>query len=178
MLAKWIMVLLAITSLSPVGLVWAVKLRSSNTKAAYLLAICAVLASAITYGFFRWIVPKNSARHTRTIQKIESVDKDVLAFLLAYMLPLVTQKESSYDWYVITAVMIVLGAAIWQAQLIHVNPLLGLLGFHFHKVSTQAGNSILLISRGSTPRMGEVVIYELSEVLWYVHQAPISRPTD
>lgn len=178
MFARWLMVVLAATALAPIGLVWALKLRTSDPCLGLGLLVAALVLVGISQIFFRVGVPRYAQVKTVDVQKIESMDKDVLSFLLAYMLPLMTQKEASYDWWVVGAVVALILVVLWQAQLIHVNPLLGVIGYHFYKISTASGQSVLLITRDHSLTAGERAVYRISEVLWYDHQGKEPQQDD
>lgn len=176
MLATWLMIVLAATSLAPIGLVWAVKLRTSDRPLACVLLIAVAISIAVALSVFRWLIPHYSQEKRIDVQKIESMDKDVLSFLLAYMLPLMSSKGAEYDWWVVGLVVTLILMVLWQAQLIHVNPLLGLFGYHFYKVSSASGQSVLLISRSGRLTAGDRSVYRISEVLWYDHPTKDSDP--
>ncbi len=102
---------------------------------------------AITYGFLRWCQEhlKNSMVRTQTIKP---TDKDVLAFLLAYLLPLLGQDSLSFHKPIIAVyVILLISVAVYHSNSYHFNPMLSLFGFHFYEIQTTDGYSAMLISR-------------------------------
>jgi len=82
------------------------------------------------------------------ITTIEANDAEILAFLVAYMLPLAGTSDSlSYDWPALLTAIAIVALVVFQTGLAHVNPLMGLLGWRFFKVNTVEGSSYVLVSR-------------------------------
>lgn len=171
MLARSVVFILALTALAPIALLWAIKLLSSGNGVSSQTAKVLLCGTALLVVFallvFFYLIPKHSARQVLIVQKSEAVDKDVLSFLLAYMLPLVQQTDKPINWWVVVSVGVMIFLVIVQAQLIHVNPLLTFFGFHFFKVSAASGQTHLLITRSTSVVPSELTAFRLSEHLWY-----------
>lgn len=83
------------------------------------------------------------------VKSIKSSDKEVMTFLLAYLLPLVPAKTFGVTGHSIT-VLFVFGMfflAIYFSNAFDFNPLLGLCGYHFYEVQSEDGMAYLLITR-------------------------------
>lgn len=83
---------------------------------------------------------------------IETADHEVLAFILAYLLPLLTGAAAPWQTSTGIAAAIVIALVVFQSGLTHVNPLLGILGWRFFKVTTDDGCRYLLITRADLAR--------------------------
>jgi hypothetical protein len=92
---------------------------------------------------------RNGTRLTLEFKSIEPNDKEVLAFLLAYMLPLISSESMAFRGDALTSVYILLLilVAFTHAGALHFNPLMGLCGYHFYTARNEAGAPVLLISR-------------------------------
>ncbi|WP_116828843.1 hypothetical protein [Pseudomonas syringae] len=148
MLGKPTRVLLALTAVAPVSVSLAYifgALRGDWLLCVY--AVCACLALGISSS---WIIAEASGKFERlpiTIKKVKSADKEVVGFFVAYALPLMFKGGSGLDfgaWLLAGAMLIFV---LWTTHALHVNPVLGLLGFHFYEVETLEGITYLMITK-------------------------------
>lgn len=99
---------------------------------------------------------QNAQKHLFRIQEFERNDKEVLAFLLAYLLPFISSDGviSTGEWLVGAYVLAVIFLVIAHAGAFHFNPVMGLLGYHFYNVRNGDGVSHLLISKDELRKPG------------------------
>jgi len=97
---------------------------------------------------------------------VKSADSEVVGFILAYLLPLLAGGEAKPDPRLLVCVFIVLAAVVWTTNSYHVNPLMGLLGYHFYEVVDDEGVTYLLISRKSVrPARGTSAVVQLTDYM-------------
>jgi len=124
---------------------------------------CGWLGAALLLVFLCWAVlryaAKNAQKHLFHIKEFERNDKEVLAFLLAYLLPFVSQANMGFDgqWLTGAYVLAIIFLVFAQAGAFHFNPVMGMLGYHFYAVKNGDGISHLLISRSELTRAGQDV---------------------
>ena len=110
--------------------------------------------------FICWALLSYAARaaqkHTLKITQFEANDKEMLAFLLAYLLPLASAKDmlAGVHWMTTVYVLVIIMLVFTHARALHFNPMLGLLGYHFYSLKDGTGSSLLLISRQELRRAG------------------------
>lgn len=148
MLAKPTRVLLALTAIAPVSVSLAYIFGAG--KGDWLLSVFAICACLILGITSSWIITEASARFERlpiVIKKVKSADKEVVGFFVAYALPLIFKGDAGLDLgaWLLAAVMLIF--VLWTTHALHVNPVLGLLGFHFYEVETQEGVTYLMITK-------------------------------
>lgn len=92
---------------------------------------------------------KEGEVHTLAIKRIRSSDREILAFLLAYLLPLMAEDTLGFsgDTPTLIYVFALIFLAVYHSNAYHFNPLLGLCGYHFYDVETADDMSFLLITR-------------------------------
>lgn len=152
-------ILLAATALSPMLGAVAINEIARGRPIAdwlpWLLSACALVLIC-------WIVLRyaahNGEKHTFHIREFEDKDKEVLAFLLTYLLPfLATDKlEFKGEWITGAYIMLIIIMTIVHAGAFHFNPVMGLF-FHFYSVKDADGVSNLFISRKPLSKVGEDV---------------------
>lgn len=150
MLSRFARLLLTLTALAPVALVHAFALiGTAPWSAIWPWAVGAVALAALCDAILRH-VGRTAETEPLTVRSTRIADHHVLSFILAYLLPLLTPRDVDAAPYALLAVLLLIGAVLYQANLIHINPLLFLLfGYHFYQVTTPGGSSFLLLSRGA-----------------------------
>ena len=82
-----------------------------------------------------------------SIDSIRTADKEIVAFVLSYLLPLAKLAPTAVDWRVNLFVLGLLIVIVLTTHSYHFNPLLGLLGYHFYEVSTADKVAFILITK-------------------------------
>lgn len=135
------------SSLAPLGFVYAFVYRNTCFPLAVGLAgtgVFLVLLCGLVLRFFSSGLEQRELR----ISSIKLADQQVLAFVVAYLLPLVSQDPKQVDIAVVAVVFAVLFAAIYRSNAFHFNPLLGLIfRYHFYEAETKNGFSYVVVSR-------------------------------
>ncbi|MEQ8484962.1 MAG: hypothetical protein RIB46_11415 [Pseudomonadales bacterium] len=121
------------------------------------------LAVALLLVFLCWALlryaAKNAQQHQFHIKEFERNDKEVLAFLVTYLLPFLSTEKMGFagDWLTGAYVLAIIFLVIAHAGAFHFNPVMGLLGYHFYAVKNGDGVSHLLISKDELKRLNRDV---------------------
>jgi len=133
------------------------------------------LAAAVLLVALCWLMLRfaagNAQTHAFRIKEFERNDQEVLAFLLAYLLPFVSADNMSFtgEWLTGAYILGIIFLVIAHAGALHFNPVMGLLGYHFYAVRNGDGVSQLLISKTELRRPGgEVETVRLAHHI-YLH---------
>jgi MFS family permease len=88
-----------------------------------------------------------------TTKKVKTADKEVLAFLLVYLLPLFT-KDLIFtgNWFTPVYILAIIGFCVYHGNSFTFNPLLAMAGYHFYEVENENGMTYLLISKKTIHR--------------------------
>lgn len=161
MLNRFAKFLLVATSLSPV--LGAVAVNQFALGRPWL-SWAPWLAVAVLLVLVCWLLlqyaAKNAQKHTLTIKEFESNDKEVLAFLLAYLLPFISSKDMAFEgqWLTGAYILAIIFLVIAHAGAFHFNPVMGLVfNYHFYGIKDSEGISCLLISKKELRRVGAEV---------------------
>lgn len=164
MLSRFAHVLLVATSLAPVALIYGISRATSDpvTAGAFIgLSLALAVLCHLVLGF--------AARHGELEQvqvvKSKSVDREALAFLVTYALPLIVPTDKAQNVLALTAFIAVVFVVLFQLQLVHVNPLLALFRYHFFEVNPPTGETAILITKGYGAG-GLTRIVKLSTLIW------------
>lgn len=116
----------------------------------------AALLIALCWGLLRY-ASKNVQTERYWIKEFEREDKEMLAFLVTYLLPFLSTEKMGFagDWLTGAYILLIIFLVISHAGAFHFNPVMGLLGYHFYSVKNKDGLSHLLISRPELRRPGQ-----------------------
>jgi MFS family permease len=140
--------MLVATSLAPVlgafGMISYSK--GEPTWAALQWFICAALLLLICW-LVLYFAKNQIEKEVLTINSVKNADKEVLTFLLVYLLPLVARDSPPMAKTEVTVyVFFMIAWAVYHSNAFYFNPLLGLLGYHFYEITSADGMSHTLIT--------------------------------
>ncbi len=162
MLNKAAKLALVATSLAPIFLtlwfvelssVWETALPWSHNVAnhwqagsGYLLA--ALILSGLCFGLIRLAASRYGLERLPVkIKAVKTVDKEIVGFLLVYLLPLINQSHNTISVPVLIFVAVIFFFIVYNSHAYHFNPLLGLFGYHFYEVTIEGNITYVLITR-------------------------------
>jgi hypothetical protein len=152
--------LLMATSLSPVlGAVVVNQIALQEPWSRWSIWLTAtILLVFICWALLRYAA-MNAQKHEIYVKEFERNDKEVLAFLLTYLLPFVSSKDMAFtgEWLTGAYIFLIIFLVFAHAGAFHFNPVMGLLGYHFYSVKNGDGVSHLLISKLELRRAGRNV---------------------
>jgi len=175
MLSKLVRILLALTAIAPLS----ISVAFVFARAGHYAWAAVAVAACVALGWLaRWIIGRASATLETlpvSIVRARSADKEVVGFFVTYALPLVLHGQSSPDLiaWIFAAAMLVF--VLWGTGTLQVNPVLGVMGFHFYEVDTRGGIAYLLITRREISNAMTVTqVVQLSE--YGILEAAADRP--
>lgn len=166
MLGGFAKLLLTSTAIAPVLLTYAwVAFQDGDHKIAWiLLGGCAALV-VICLALLRY-AENNLERMKFEAVSVEAADRENIAFLLLYLLPLFTAQFDTLNWQVWLPAIVIFGAVVATGYSYHFNPLLGLIGWHFYKVGTKEGVTYVLITKKQLRNATEAI--EVGQLTEYI----------
>lgn len=152
MLSSIAKILLTSTAIAPVGLTYAwMALQDGQPQIAGLIfVICAFLVVVCVLTIMYAKLTLEFIPFSAT--SVEAADRENTTFLLLYLLPLFTDSFSNLKWSVWIPTLIIFALLTATGYNYHVNPLIGLLGWHFYKVQSRDGVTYILITRKTIRR--------------------------
>lgn len=147
-LNRFATLLLVATSFAPVLFTLAFV---ATRRSEWITAACYVLAASLLCGLCLMVLKEVANRVPSVafpVTSVKSADKEIIGFVLSYLLPLVnTSNVLRVDPVVLWFVLTLLGIVAWSTNSYHFNPLLGIFRYHFYEVSTPQSVGFVLISR-------------------------------
>lgn len=147
MFSSFARILLTSTAIAPVGLTYAwVAFAQGERNAAYIIVCFVVVLVCICIAMLRF-AKRNLEKMKFVPSSIEAADKENIGFMLLYLLPLFTDEFNSLNWSLWIPTLAIFGLVTANGYGYHFNPLLGVLRWHFYKVSSKEGVSYILITK-------------------------------
>lgn len=162
MLNKLAKLALVSTALAPICLtLWFVEISrvwqkdvpwSENLADHWLVGSAYLLAALVLSGLCFGLVWLSASRHGLErlpvkIKSVKTVDKEIVGFLLVYLLPLINQGQSTISLPVLVFVAVLFFFIVYNSHAYHFNPLLGFFGYHFFEVTIEGDVTYVLITR-------------------------------
>lgn len=158
--------LLTSTAIAPVLLTygWVAYQANESRHAVVLFGACIALV-IVCLGMLVYST-KRLERLKFSATTVEAADRENMGFLLLYLLPLFTSQFSALNWQIWIPTIIVFAAVVATGYSYHFNPLLGLMGWHFYKVSTKEGITYILITKKHLRNATEAI--EVGQLTEYI----------
>lgn len=166
-------VFLVATSLSPIlGAVAISQLaqgdRWKRCEAWVIGAVLAAVAGALVLACHLLLrhAAKNAQTEVLHVAEFDRRDHELVAFLLAYLLPLVSSNSLALTGQLLVAAYLlgIIVLVVAHAGAFHFNPVMGVLHYHFYAVKDKHGASQVLISKKDLRRANrEVTVVRLSQ---------------
>lgn len=148
--------LLIATSLSPLLGAVAVNQWANGESKWWGWVLATILLVFICWGLLV-ILSRKLSKNTFTVQEFESQDKEVLVFLLTYLLPFISSDKLSFtgEWFTGGYIIAIILISLMHADAFHFNPMMSLMGYHFYSVKGPDNLSYLLITTDPIRRPGK-----------------------
>ncbi len=162
MLNKVAKLSLVSTSLAPICLtLWFVELSSvwvakdtilSNITNHWASGLAYLLTALFLSGLCWGVITLSKSKYGLEklpvkIIAVKTVDKEIVGFLLVYLLPLINQTNNTISFPVLVFIAVIFFFIVLNSHAYHFNPLLGLFGYHFYEVTIEGNITYVLITR-------------------------------
>jgi hypothetical protein len=108
--------------------------------------MAAILMSLLCLGLV-WLSGRNLEKLPVKIKTVKTVDKEIVGFLLVYLLPLMNQGSSTISLPVLGFIAVIFFFIVYNSHAYHFNPMFGFFGYHFYEVSIEGDITYVLITR-------------------------------
>ena len=147
--------LLFISSYFPLALIFCIFLLDKqhpwsigDHPAALIVLLAGITGLLCLYLYFRWIAPRRPHFHER-IATLERRDGDIMSYIASYLIPFVTFPLDGWQQIAaITVFLVVLLVIYVNSNMIYINPVLSIIGYHLYNVTLEQNeSSFYLISK-------------------------------
>ncbi len=159
--------LLVSTSFAPIILTYAfVNFISGGSHTTTIsLIIVVILLVFICLSLLRFSYNKLE-RQKICLNSIRTSDGEVVGFVIAYLLPILSIASPSIDYKVIAFIAFMFLVVIWTTNSYHINPLINFFGYHFYEVSADDNVTYLLLTKKELRKTSSIkTIIHLTEYM-------------
>lgn len=147
--------LLTLTSLAPVGLVYAALFAFdenplftwSSTRIKLLVCLTVTVTLVIVCLLVLWFYSSKVKQRSLQICSLRPADGPAIGFIVTYLLPVAFETAFKVNWGVLVVVAVLLAWLVYVSDTYLVNPLLRLFGYRFYEVTTKDQITYILVSR-------------------------------
>lgn len=166
MLSWFAKLMLTGTAIAPVGFSYAWVAYTAGHRDMALLTVAGSLFLVLICIWMLRYAKNNLESTSFQTSTTEPADRENMTFLLLYLLPLFTANFTSLNWQVWLPILVIFAVIVSTGYSYHFNPLLGLMGWHFYKVSTPEGVTYVLITKKELRRAQEgLTVVQLTEYI-------------
>lgn len=135
------------TAVAPVVLVYALMAFFDDECLAAIILIIVFILLVVSFVGLLTYAKRELERQRVTFTQVESVDRESMAIMLVYLVPLFRSSFTDLEWTILLPAGLIFIALVLTSHNHHFNPLLNLLGWHFYKVNTQEKVAFILITK-------------------------------
>lgn len=167
MLNKAAKLALVSTSLSPICLtLWFVEFSKNwDWRQGWPYLLAAFVLSCLCFGLV-WLSARELESLPVKIKAVKTVDKEIVGFLLVYLLPLINQSQHTVSVPVLVFIAVIFFFIVYNSHAYHFNPVLGVFGYHFYEVTIEGDITYVLITRQNITNCKNVsMVVQLTEYM-------------
>jgi len=168
----WVRVILFVSSYFPLTVIFALLNWQQHTVGAVGIAGFGLLSLIIAVVYF-FLLPQQREATLITVQSAEPRDGDVLNYIAAYIVPFVTIPFGSWEEAAsVLLLLVVLGVVYVNSNLISVNPMLNIAGYHLYQARFASDEeSHLLLSKRKWMRTDPLRVVPIGNNIYLVRKA-------
>lgn len=166
MLSKLAHTLLALTSVAPVAVIYGAAQWGTSPRLALGLFALTLLLWLLCIGLLRY-AKSHAEVEPLNIATLRSANGEILSFFLIYLLPLLIQGDGKSEGIPLAIIVFValLLVIVFRSNVLHVNPLMGIIGYQFYEASSPSGHTFLIVTKHSTNNLNGRKAVRLSPTL-------------
>ena len=146
-------ILLFLSSYAPLFIILGIRKSFGHSTVSIILFAAAVLSVLVLLAYLG--VVRRLAAHPVTIQSASSRDGEAMSYIVSYLLPFVgLDSASRADQISLGVFLLVLAVVYVSTNLIHMNPVLNLLGYRILEIDSADGKRSILITHRAYIRSG------------------------
>jgi hypothetical protein len=129
--------MLFVSSYFPLTLIFSIFLFDKQRLWAVIILLVGLSGLLIMLLYFLLIAPRRAVLHEE-VAELHRRDGDVMSYIASYLIPFVTFPFSSWEQMAaIIVFMVVLMIVYVNSNMIYINPMLNLIGYHLYEVTLE-----------------------------------------
>ena len=159
---------LFLSSYFPLSLILFVLLIKTHWQAAVILLAIGLVSLTVLL-LYLWSL-RNTAPMRVMVAAVQRRDRDVMAYLTGYVIPFLAVPFNGWDRGIGLALFFgVIGVLYIKSNLIHVNPMLAILGYRLYEITLQDGGVHALITKQRVVRQEALWVAKVGDDILITH---------
>lgn len=139
-------ILLFISSYFPLLAIFSIQNANKESYWYLIPVITGVIACIILLIFIKWVV--GSAARDEVVAEIQRKDAEVMSYIVTYIFPFMDLDFADISNLLSLGIFFLILMIIYiNSNLIHINPMLNLSGYHIYEIQTPQGSKHTIISK-------------------------------
>lgn len=156
--------LLFVSSYSPLALVFFFLLFEHHSRLAFAISAFGAIGLIGMFVYLRWA--QTLAPFSVRIAHIQRRDGEAMSYIVTYVIPFLAVPFSSWQEGVALSIFfVVLGVLYVHSNMIYINPMLNLSGYHIYEVTLENGSIHILLARRRIGRITELSVVTIDDDL-------------
>ncbi len=164
--------MLFVSSYFPLALIFSIFLFEKQRLWAVITLLAGSSGLVIMLLYFLLIAPRRAVFYEKVVE-LQKRDGDVMSYIASYLIPFVTFPFSSWEQKAaIIVFMVVLLVVYVNSNMIYINPMLNLIGYHLYEVTLEHSElSHYLIVRDRIVRGERLHLVKIGESIFLGRKA-------
>ena len=147
---------LSFSCVAPIFTTYAfIAITKKNFILSIILISATIIAAVICQLIFLYL-RKHEGQEKITVISFKPADKEVAAYFVSYLIPIMGASESFYNLYYAAFFALMFFIFIFLSKSFYTNPLLSIIGYKFYEVTVSTGGTYLLITKKSITNTQEI----------------------
>ncbi len=164
--------MLFVSSYFPLALIFSIFLFDRQRSWAVIILLVGLSGLVIMLLYFLLIAPRRAILHEK-VAELQKRDGDVMSYIASYLIPFVAFPFNSWEQIAaIIVFMIALLVVYVNSNMIYINPMLNLIGYHLYEVTLEHSElSHYLIIRDRIVRGERLHLVKIGESIFLGRRA-------
>ncbi len=146
-----IRVMLFLSSYFPLGAIFCVQLYQDEPKWAFGISVAVTIGLAGMVSYL-WVIRKVNPISIK-VAAVNRRDGEAMSYIVTYLLPFLDLPVGTFKEGMSLAIFfVVLGILYINSDMLHINPMLNLFGYHIYEVELESGETASLITKNRVRR--------------------------
>ncbi|MGC7873717.1 hypothetical protein ACPUYX_19665 [Desulfosporosinus sp. SYSU MS00001] len=154
---QYVRLILFLSSYAPLLVIFAMQNRFNN----YWVSVSLIGIGFISVCFLAYLIrfsKKNIEPIHISVQEVNYKDGEAVSYIVTYIIPFIgIDLTSLNNWASLLIMFVILAVLYINSNLLYINPLLNIAGFHIYEVKNVEGATLALISKDSEVRVNEIL---------------------
>jgi hypothetical protein len=158
--------ILFLSSYLPLWLIFVIQFYSKQNNIGVVISV--ILGAISILGLYVYLnLVRKLNKLQITVSLINRRDGEAMSYIVSYLLPFMALPSSNLGDFVSLGIFLIVLAVIYvNSDMLHINPVLNLMGWHIYEITKESGQICLLISRKKVKKGNCLDVAQIGDELY------------